>query len=484
MFTCSRIPLAKILLVWGLCLACRPLQAGFPELIRRVPSQSNALMLIDAERLFASPIAQREGWKKKQTTEFAQRPLAVPPQATKVVRGAPLDLQEFTTPWAVTLMEADSAPSLESIAAREKGYVDKIAGFKAAWSPRGAYVVSVAPSAVGVLSPPNRQFLSTWLKQPSGKISDYLLHASQSMAETDAQLLLALDLEDALDPQRITAALARSPAVTAAKGDPQALATVLATLRGVKFEVVFKDKAWGRLMLEFGSDPASLASIAKPLVIEVLDRAGASLDDIQQWPVSQKGNVLSLHGELSASGLLRLGSLFELPSIELDPAEEPVVADKPQLYATQNHFKAVGRLLDDLLDQKRDAKTQGQLALWADQYAKRIDRLPLVNVDKDMQNYSAEVAEDLRDIAITLKGAGIRSGVRSANTYDASGYGGYYGGNYDGYYGNRVVDSERRAIRAQERGSSAMSTAQIGNKIRTDTSRIRQSMTERYKVEF
>jgi hypothetical protein len=475
--------LTSLLIVLGLWLACQPLQAGFPELIRRVPGQSNAIMLIDAERLFASPIAQHEGWKKKQTAEFSQRPLAVPPQAAKVVRAAQVDLQEFTSPWAVTLIEAAAAPSLESIATREKGYVDKVAGSKAAWSPRGAYVVSVAPTAVGVLSPPNRQFLSTWLKQSSGKIPDYLLHASQSMAETDAQLLLALDLEDALDPQRVRAALAQSPAGAAAKGDPQALAAVLSSLRGVKFEVVFKDKAWGRLRLEFGSDPASLLSIAKPLVIETLDRAGASLDDIQQWPATQKGNVISLHGELSASGLLRLGSLFELPSIELDPSEEPVVADKPQLYATQNHFKAVGRLLDDLLDQKRDAKTQGQLALWVDQYAKRVDRLPLVNVDKDMQKYSAEVAEDLREIALTLKGSGIRSGVRTANTYDASGSGGYYG-NYDGYYGNRVVDSERRAIRAQERGSSAMSTAQIGNKIRGDTSRIRQAMTERYKVEF
>lgn len=480
--TYCRMPLARVLdllILLALWLPCRPLQAGFPELIRRVPGESNAIMLIDAERLFESPIAQREGWKKKQTAEFAQRPLAVPPQATKVVRAGQLDLQEFASPWAVTLIEAAAAPSLDVIAKREKGYLDKVAGSKAAWSPRGAYVVSVGSSAVGVLSPPNRQFLASWLKQPSGKISDYLLHASQSMSATDAQMVLALDLDEALDPERVKAALAHSPAVIAAKGDPQALAAVVAGLRGIKFEVVFKEKAWGRLMLEFNSDPAALVKIARPLVVEVLDQAGASLDDIQDWPVEQKGNVIALHGELTASSLLRLGSLFELPSIELDPNEEPIVADKPQMYATQNHFKAVSNLLDDLLHQKRDAKTQGQLALWVDQYAKRVDRLPLVNVDQDMQKYSAEVAEDLRDIALALKGAGIRSGVRTAGTYSTGGYGGY-----DGYYGYRGVDSERRAIRAQERGSSAMSSAEIGNKIRADTSRIRQLMTERYKVEF
>jgi hypothetical protein len=80
-----------------------------------------------------------------------------------------------------------------------------------------------------------------------------------------------------------------------------------------------------------------------------------------------------------------------------------------------------------------------------------------------------------------VKGSGIRSGVRSANTYATSDYG--WGG-YDGYYGNRAVDSERRAIRAQERGSSALTSSQIADKIRAETSRVRRLMTERYKVEF
>lgn len=452
--------------------------AGFPELVRRVPAEANAIMLVDADRLFASPMAVREGWKKKQLADFAERPMAVPPQSTKVVRAAHVDLQAHEPQWEMVLIEQPSFRSLDEIAKREKGYVDKIANTKVAWSPRGAYVVGLGKGALGLLFPPNRQFLARWLKQPPGKVSDYLLSAAQSMADAEPQLLLALDLEDAIDPEQIKAALKASKGISASKADPAALASVLEDLRGIKFEIVFKDKPWGRLMLEFGSDPAALAGVCKPLVIEALDRQGMELDDIEKWAVSHDAKSISLHGELSASGLLRFGSLFELPSIELDPTEEPVGADKPQLYATQNHFKAVNKLLDDLQTQKRDAKTWGQLGMWVDQYAKRIDRLPLVNVDSDMSKYSAAVADDLRQISSSIKGSGIRTGMQSASTFAA-----YGGGTYD-YYGARAADAQQMASRAQERGTSALTSTQIVDQIRTETSRIRRLMTERYKVEF
>lgn len=378
----------------------------------------------------------------------------------------------------MVLIEQPSFRSLDEIAKREKGYVDKIASTKVAWSPRGAYVVSLGKGALGLLFPPNRQFLARWLKQPSGKISDYLLSASRSMAAAEPQLLLALDLEDAIDPERVRAVLKGSKGVADAKGDPAALAGVLEDLRGIKFEIVFKDKPWGRLMLEFGHDPAALAGVAKPLVMETLDRQGMALDDIEAWGVTHNEKSISLHGELSASGLLRFGSLFELPSIELDPSEEPVVADKPQLYATQNHFKAVNKLLDDLFAQKRNAATWGQLGTWVAQYAQRIDRLPLVNVDPDMTKYSAGVADDLRQISSSIKGSGIRSGVQSADTFAA------YGGSTYDYYGARAADADQMANRARERGTSALTGTQIADQIRAETSRVRRQMTERYKVEF
>jgi hypothetical protein len=97
-----------------------------------------------------------------------------------------------------------------------------------------------------------------------------------------------------------------------------------------------------------------------------------------------------------------------------------------------------------------------------------------------MQQYSAGVAEDLRQIAASMKGAGIRTGMQTAGL-DATSDG---WGNYDGYFGNRQVDNQRRSIRAQERGTSSLDSVKLADQIRADTSKMRRLMSQRYKVEF
>jgi hypothetical protein len=409
--------------------ACCMADGGFVDLVRRVPVDANSVVLIDCERMFKSPIAVRTDWKKKYQTDYAQRPLMVPLRATKVIRSGALDLHLGRSPWELTLLELDQAPDLDKIARREKGYVDKIASAKAVWSPRGAYAVANGANGLALLFPPNRQFLARWLKQPSGKISPYLLNATESMANIEAQVLLALDLVDAIDHDAANKALKSVSERLNSTDDIEAQTAALATLRGARFEIILKDKAWGRLSLDFDNDPASLLAVAQPLITEALNRYGATLDELSKWTVEARGNCLTLHGELDGSGLLRLGSLLELPSLELDNSDEEIDVRNPMLYATQNHFKAITTLLDDLIGKKREAKTYGQMATWIEQYAKRIDRLSLVNVDPDMQQFSAGVADDLRQMVASMRGAGIRSGMQTAGLDSESSYG---WGNYDG----------------------------------------------------
>jgi hypothetical protein len=459
---------------------CRVANADFAELVRRVPADANAVVLIDCQRLFASPIAVRDGWKKKYQADFAQRPFLIPPQAKNVIRAGSVDLHSGRHPWELALLDLDHAPDLDKIANREKGYVDKVANTKAVWSPRGAYAVATGTNGLALLFPPNRQFLARWLKQPSGKIAPYLLDATESMSQVEAQVLLAIDLDDAVDHDMAIKML-KTVASAGSAGNVEAQAAALASLRGARFEIILKDKAWGRLSLDFGADPAPLVPVAHKLIEETLNRYGAALDELSTWKVETRGKTLALHGQLDTSGLLRLGSLLELPQIGLDNSDEEVDASNPMLYATQSHFKAVTSLLGDLTGKKREAKTYGQMATWVEQYAKRIDRLPLVHVDPDMQQYSAGVADDLRQMVSSMRGAGVRGGMQTAGLDSTSSYG---WGNYDGYFGTREVENQRRSIRAQERGTSMLDAGKLADLIRNDTTKIRRQMTERYKVEF
>src|SRR5262249_15146445 len=130
-----------------------------------------------------------------------------------------------------------------------------------------------------------------------------------------------------------------------------------------------------------------------------------------------------------------------------------------------------------------------QNALWFDKWARKIDRLPLVNVDKDLLGFGQYISGSLRDMATSVRGIGIQSGARTAQVYQqvSTSYNAgmsYWGGgaSYDAEWNN--VDGERRAIRAEERAKGATSARGIASDIEDATAKIRVAMTQKYNVEF
>ena len=71
-------------------------------------------------------------------------------------------------------------------------------------------------------------------------------------------------------------------------------------------------------------------------------------------------------------------------------------------------------MFDDL---KKDMGSVANLAstqTYFDKYAKRIERLPILNVDPELLGYSAFVASSLRSASGAVRNMGIQSGVRQA----------------------------------------------------------------------
>jgi hypothetical protein len=266
------------------------------------------------------------------------------------------------------------------------------------------------------------------------------------------------------------------------------LVKTVAGLKGIKFAVTVKDKAMGKVTVDFLGDASILKDVGKPLLLEVLEHRGLAMEDLYDWKSSTSKNSFVLEGDLSKSGLMRLSAVMEFPSLPLDESAEPAVdAKDPKLYATQAHFKSVTALLNDLNEKRKEFTNPGHAAGWWETYAVRISRLPVLNVDQEMQDYSATISELLKQGAQEFRGAGIRTGVQQANlaTNYSSGYGygsyGYYG---DRYSGARQQQAERNAIRSQETGKAAMTGTDIRKQIMDATAAIRRTMTERYKVEF
>src|SRR5262245_289965 len=107
-------------------LVAAPTNAQFEALMAKVPSTANAVALLDAKRLFDSPLAAREGWKGKYDQAFATGLVAVPPTTQRMVLAAEIDFEFMKPKWELAIAELSEARSAAQIARLTKGTLDPI----------------------------------------------------------------------------------------------------------------------------------------------------------------------------------------------------------------------------------------------------------------------------------------------------------------------------------------------------------------------
>jgi len=499
-------PLAAFLFLGAVWVA-QVAQAQFQELSRRVPGTANALVLVNVSKLMESPVAQTGNWQADRAKRFTSGLTNIPPIADQLVIGAQLDLEGMQPIWEVAVVKTDRMPSIEAAAKRLNGEVDSVADVTAVRLPDDSFIVQLSSDTLGMLAPANRQLLGRWVREPGGNLSPYLQEAV-GYAERGGTVYLALDLADAVTVADVEAKFGtvEDEALKTNLIDRQEVAKVLASIKGVMLGISFGERAFGKLRVDFGQDAAGLAVIAKPLMLHVLGERGVMIDEFDEWTASVQGTRMSLEGPLTASGLTRLSSLLELPTQAFSqenteaqatppgPAAKPSTGDIAQ--ATQQYFKSIEHLFDDLKGHKGQAKTIGQIGQWYDNYARQIDRLPTLDVDEEMLNFGAYVAAQLRNASMALKGVGIRTRVREVNTvaegvsgsYYAEGYRygryGAYGADWTRGMGRREQQSARTQVRAQEKAAGATTVQGIRQQIQEAAAVIRRAMTEKYRIQF
>ena len=271
----------SVLMVFGLT---RFVSGDFPDMMMRVPGDANVLMVMDVQGIMASPLAQKEGWKEKRSADYAARPLTFPPQVTKLIRAAHVDMELHEAKWQVAILEAGKIPPLETIEKNMQGYVDTVANTKTVWSPRGWYGYMTGGGALAEMFPANRQYVSRWIKEPSGRAPVYLQQAAAGVRSSGPQIMLALDLEDIVQPQQLEERLKQRKSLVGVKNFSD-IARTVSTVQGVRFTVTIADKATGTLTVDFGSNTAALKDVAKPLLLEALGHAGLYLEDWRAGPL-------------------------------------------------------------------------------------------------------------------------------------------------------------------------------------------------------
>jgi hypothetical protein len=482
----------------------RPDDSSVDALLKYVPASPNVIVTLNAERIFASEVAMNGGWKQQYESTYSDAPLLLPPSAQQFVLAADLDLAHFQPRWQAAVMRLSTDPGLGAIARLVRGEHDRLAGLDVVSTPKGAMIVKFGPHLFGVRQPGDRQLVGRWIQESKSRpspLSPYLQTAASVPDRVGTEIIMALDLADALGQERVHQAMSRSAVLQEKSIRPDAVADVLTSIKGMTLGARVTKRVYGVLRIDFERDVAVLADVAKPLLLEILGEAGASIDEFAEWNVKVEEKRIALDGELTQDGLRRLFSFLEIDTTAVDATNRKTAATddatepSADAYTSLEYFQSIVRHLNDL-QRERGASSYYTIAVWFDKYARRIDRLPILHVDKDLVDYGQRTVSQLRNCVEAIRGAGIRSGARSAQVTSGDlGYGSDYG--YAPYAlfsavspASRAeaqvgaVEQERRAIRALEQGQSSMDVRAIIHQIQQDTSNIRRQMTERYNIEF
>jgi hypothetical protein len=504
----------RLTLAWIVVVVAAPLvgtqcaAAEFADLAKLLPTDANGVMLVNAAAMYSSPLGQREGWQQKYADASEATPMMLPPSAERCVLAAELDLKSLRPAWQAAVIQLTIDPSPADIARQRGGRNDVLAGREVTWLGDRTCILKFAPQLFGVITPVNRQAAARWAEAAkagsAGQLSPYLQEAIGYGDAAGTDVVLAVDLANTFSEASLRAAAAQAEALAGVS--PDAAAAILSSVQGVKFGVKVTDRLVGRVQLDFAADAAPLASVAKPLLLKVVAKAGATLPEFANWTAETGPKSLALQGELTPDGMRRLLSLLALDAAALESPTTDVAttttesADQAKAKmgaASVRYFRGVGKYVEDI-DRLQRAASLDQAVMWIENYARKVDALPTRNVDPDLIQYGKYVADTFR--AIVDEATGVADQVAQAGGPVVKDYRiGYlptartvnYGGDFQRMYapyGYAEVDAQatqQAYQRTQDQVDQAVEKArQSLSQLVKDHETVRQKLSAKYGLKF
>ena len=297
------------------------------DLLRRAPRQANRLVIVKVDELYKTQMAIQRGWKEKHMVSSGERPLTFPPEAIQVVSAAEVDLVAMEPLSEITLMQLGQDLSIETVGRFEGTKVESLAGSPAVWSPLNAYFVALSPRMMAMIFPGDRQFASRWVKhvqaEPKMDLSPYLRQASTQARSSEAQITLAIDLENAFGAEDVADYLETFTTLKNRVVSIDRVSALLASVRGITLEIKIDKAATGTLSVEFHEDTKTIMNFAKELFLEILSERGADISGLKAWECSVASHTVSISGTIADKNLLgrktmvRCNLLFEIHTLRI-----------------------------------------------------------------------------------------------------------------------------------------------------------------------
>ena len=176
-------------------------------LIPYVPEDANAIAVIRAKELKASPLGVKQNWAEQQASNFLSGATTIPPWVDVLMRASYLRPGSKGGDWSVFLTPLPKDHSMEEVAKRQGSEIEMIEDQHVVWSPRyeGYFVEFHSSDTERVLAgmtPATHQDTARWIQDSlkesfRTQLSSYLRDAA---ADESSQIVLAIDLEHFFDP--------------------------------------------------------------------------------------------------------------------------------------------------------------------------------------------------------------------------------------------------------------------------------------------
>jgi len=168
------------------------------------------------------------------------------------------------------------------------------------------------------------------------------------------------------------------------------------------------------------------------------------------------------------------------------PSDSPAAASK-------RYFNGVNNLVEDLRKEMYNLRTSKEFAYWYEHTGRKIDQLPVVNVDEALVNYGGTISDKFRAMGASCRGQlidvnNLMSYQRSGSSVGAVGAYGTVGGYNVGYASGGAWFNNNYADVAQAQSDvvakAAKGRVEIWKSIDQNTGDIRRAMSRKYSVEF
>jgi len=473
------------------------------SLLRLVPPGSNTLAVVRVREVLESPRAKREGWKGEKL-KFLAGADTVPNWVDALVVGAQFHPGSSDN-WSASLLSCPAGVSVEAMAKSENRALQQLGGVPAMHTHRDAYFLQLKPDVLGVMNPALRQQASRWARDASAATAPRLSEFLRRAATASSHIVMAIDMQDMLDPQLIRQRLEATESLKGKTEVIEALEKLFKGLQGVAFFAQIDEDTDARIDLVFSEDLPDEGERLKGLLLEMLADQRLVLEDFREGQASVRGAVLTVKTKLSDAGLRRILSLILSPYPESPNYSGAVAGDAPALRPAEptaprpaeiirrnrEYYIAVQRALKDLQFSAKWSANYAQAAGWFERYADKIDNLPRASVDEDLTNYAADVSSKLRALAATTRGMVVDVNAAQATlTYSTNvgfapwGGGWGWGWGMAPHWSVNSNLSEVRAAQAQAVTNSAKQVEEIRKYLLDQSAAIRRQMEQKYGDEF